>query len=120
MAISGFAIHHLPGARKRSPYEEINRLLAPGGMFVNLEHLASVTPGLESLFDVLYVDNQARATCKLREQVERDYFNRPDKADNQLAPVETQLAWLRDVGFGHVDCYFKWLELALFGGVKTK
>jgi hypothetical protein len=78
------------------------------------------TPRLESPFDALYVDSQARATGQPREQVERDYFNRPDKADNQLAPVKTQLAWLLEVGFGHVDCYFKWLELAHFGSVKAQ
>jgi SAM-dependent methyltransferase len=120
LVISGFAIHHLPDARKRSLYEEIHQLLTPGGLFVHLEHVASATPRLESLFDTLYVDNQARVTGRPREQVERDYFSRPDKADNKLTPLETQLAWLRAIGFGHVDCYFKWLELALFGGVKAQ
>lgn len=37
---------------------------------------------------------------------------------NKLAPVDTQLAWLREVGFVDVDCYWKWLELALMGGVR--
>ena len=37
---------------------------------------------------------------------------------NQLAPVEDQLAWLRVLGFEHVDCHWKWRELALLGGVK--
>jgi hypothetical protein len=37
---------------------------------------------------------------------------------NRLAPVDTQLAWLRDAGFVDVDCYWKWLELALIGGVR--
>ncbi|HMQ52517.1 MAG TPA: class I SAM-dependent methyltransferase, partial [Anaerolineae bacterium] len=29
---------------------------------------------------------------------------------------ETQCAWLRQLGFADVDCYFKIFELAVFGG----
>jgi len=32
--------------------------------------------------------------------------------------VETQVQWLRETGFQDVDCHWKWLDLALFGGSK--
>jgi len=37
---------------------------------------------------------------------------------DRLLDVETQLAWLREVGFNDVDCYWKWLEMALLVSVK--
>jgi tRNA (cmo5U34)-methyltransferase len=37
---------------------------------------------------------------------------------NRLLDVGTQLAWLRSIGFDDVDCYWKWLEMALLVGVK--
>jgi tRNA (cmo5U34)-methyltransferase len=97
--------------------------LAPGGVFLNLEHVASATADIEKLFKELFIDHlwayhQKQGSSDNRQQIADAYYNRPDKAANLLAPVETQCDWLREIGFGHVDCFFKIFELALFGGVK--
>jgi tRNA (cmo5U34)-methyltransferase len=118
LVVSGFAIHHLTDGRKRSLYDEVLARLESGGLFVNIEHVASASPSGEKLFDAVYVDRLAERTGRPREQVEAEYLNRPDRADNILAPVGAQLAWLREAGFTHVDCWFKFLELAVFGGAR--
>jgi SAM-dependent methyltransferase len=121
--VSGYCIHHLPDERKREVYDEIHQRLAPGGMFVHAEHVASATPDLEALFN----DAMSEHLCQQRreagdtvtlEEVREQYLARPDRAANLLAPLETQLDWLREIGFVEVDCYWKWFELALFGGRK--
>ncbi len=118
LVVSGYAIHHLPTARKRSLYREVFDWLRPGGLFVNVEHVASATPELEAVHDEAYIDHIVAATGRDKSEVEPEYHGRPDKADNILEPVEAQVGWLRSIGFEQADCYFKWLELAVFGGRK--
>jgi SAM-dependent methyltransferase len=101
--VSSFAIHHLTHPRKRSLYAEIFGVLAPCGVFCNLEHVDSPSERLHLAF------------------LEKVGL-RPDQEDteNKLLGLETQLQWLREIGFTEVDCHWKWRELALFAGVKPK
>jgi tRNA (cmo5U34)-methyltransferase len=99
--VSCFAIHHCSHSRKRPLYAEVFALLAPGGVFYNLEHVASPTPELHEAFFAALGMTLA-----------------DEDRSNQLLDVETQVAWLREIGFAQVDCFWKWRELALFGGVR--
>jgi ubiquinone/menaquinone biosynthesis C-methylase UbiE len=115
--VSGLSIHHQPDSRKREVYAEILRLLAPGGVFVHIEHVKSATKWVGSVNDELFIDSlHAHRAHMTREQVAEQLYYRPDKASNILAPVETQCEWLRELGYTDVDCYFKIFELAVFGG----
>lgn len=116
--VSGYAIHHLPHTKKKELYQEIYNTLASGGIFINIEHTASVTPEIEHLHDELFIDHLSTYTNRDRQEVAVEYYNRPDKADNILERVDVQVNWLREIGFKDSDCYFKWMELAVFGGVK--
>ena len=123
LIVSGFSIHHQPDWRKHEIYREIFDLLRPGGIFLNSEHVKSASPIVEELFDQLFVDSMTAYensidSGKTVDQIEHDYYERPDKAANILLDVQTQVRWLEEIGFEHADIYFKVFELALFGGRK--
>lgn len=99
--ISSFAIHHLVHERKRELYGEIYRLLNSGGVFCNLEHVSSSSRRLHEEF-----------LLRIGFTVETE------DPSNKLLDLETQLGWLREIGFTDVDCHWKWRELALLVGVR--
>ena len=95
--ISGFAIHHLSHARKRSLLQEVASVLRPGGVFANLEVVECATP-----------------------QLQEEFYRRIERPggdpEDVLADVESQLAWMRLAGLEHVDCYWRWRGFALLVG----
>ena len=101
LVVSAFAIHHCPHERKRQLYGEVFEIVQPGGMFANLEHVASPTPGLHEEFLRLISTSTGQ-----------------EDPSNKLLDVETQLRWLREIGFVEVECFWKWRELALLAGRK--
>ncbi|TWT29894.1 class I SAM-dependent methyltransferase [Blastopirellula retiformator] len=101
--ISSFAIHHCSDSRKRAIYQEAFAELRPGGVFCNLEHVASPT-----------VTMHERFLSELHIPLE------DDDPSNQLLDLHTQLTWLREIGYEEVDCYWKWREMALLIGKRPK
>ncbi|HEY8216517.1 MAG TPA: class I SAM-dependent methyltransferase [Acidimicrobiia bacterium] len=95
--VSGFAIHHLDDMRKRALFREVRARLVAGGVFANLEVVASATPELHAAF---------RAAVGREE----------DDPEDRLVDVETQLGWMRDAGLDQVDCLWRWRGFALLFG----
>jgi len=95
--LSGFAIHHLVDGRKRQLFAEAAALLEPGGVFINLEVVASASASRHSEFLAAI----GRTT---------------DDPEDRLASVEDQLAWMREAGMANVDCLWRWRGFAVLVG----
>jgi tRNA (cmo5U34)-methyltransferase len=100
VVVSGFAIHHLEHERKRELFGEVARQLRPGGLFANLEVVASATPRRHAEFLVAI----GRSV---------------DDPEDRLASVDAQLGWMRDAGLDEVECIWRWRGFALLAGERT-
>jgi SAM-dependent methyltransferase len=94
--ITSLAVHHVDDDRKRALYAEIAARLAPGGVFANLEIVASPTQALHDRW--------------------RDEMGAHDDPADMLRDMASQLAWLDEAGLVNVDCIWKWRSLALLRG----
>ncbi|MCL2343627.1 MAG: class I SAM-dependent methyltransferase [Firmicutes bacterium] len=119
--VSGYCIHHLSHGRKYELYQEIYDRLENGGLFINIEHVASKSDWGELLSDEAFIDMiiSYEKNARPRRQVSEEFHDRPDKKDNILLSVDVQCEWLRLLGFQEVDVFFKSFELAVFGGKKV-
>jgi tRNA (cmo5U34)-methyltransferase len=103
VVVSSFAIHHLDPQRQLRLYGEVFEHMVPGGLFVNVEHVASATP-------------------RRHEEFLAALGTRPEEDDpsNRLVQVATHLAWLAVCGFTDGECLWKWRELAVVTGNKPR
>ena len=97
VVVSGMAVHHLDDARKQTLTEEVADRLAPGGVFANLDVVASGSPRHHAEF------------LRLIGRPEDDPEDRP-------APIGLQLEWMRAAGLHDVDCLWRWRGFALLAG----
>ena len=97
VVVAGCSIHHLDDQRKRDLFREVAEQLVGGGVFANLDVVASATPELHRTF----LDLIGRSD---------------DDPEDRLAPVESQLDWMRQAGLSHVDCLWRWRGFALLAG----
>ena len=123
VVVSGYAIHHLKNGRKYELFEEIFKILKPGGIFINMEHVSSSSEFGNSLFndlivDKLYANLEKDGKKQTKNDLMREYVNRPDQYENILLPVTTQCVWLKQIGFKDVDCFFKCFESAVYAGIR--
>jgi tRNA (cmo5U34)-methyltransferase len=119
--VSGYSIHHQPDSRKREIYAEIFNLLRLGGWFVNVEHIAPATELVTEIFENHIIEARVALEVSMggpqsRAEIAEAFYRRQDRDVNLLTPIETQLTWLRELGYTDVDCYSRIYSLAVFAG----
>ena len=127
VVVSAIAIHHLTHERKRQLCREVFQLLAPNGVFLNNDVVATPS-AFKSRFEELNLaaiqeqESQLRGKARAREEIESEMRERlrlaGERHQSHIASLADQLAWLTEAGFESVDCYWRYLDLAIFGGIK--
>lgn len=122
LVIARYAIHTIADDRKQALYRRILDFLTPGGLFVNMERVASPTPRLAEVFSRLMIEGIVRtqATPDTKVEIETARASAEAVAGTTRASAESQLQWLRDAGFSDVDVVFKLFELAIITGRKPE
>ena len=107
--------------RKAALYRELLPLLAPGALFINVEHVASASPWLEEVWNEAMIDSlteyhEKQRTGQSREMIAREYGSATRPGGECAGHGRDAAGWLRDAGFADVDCVFKYFELAVLTG----
>lgn len=107
-AVSSIAIHNLFNAAQiANVYREAAGLLAPDGVFVNIDYVAS---------EPSVIDSYRGATAQRRE--ERGETPRPGMGGGAhfAGTLADHLRWLREGGFATADCPWRELNLTILLG----
>ncbi len=104
--VSTIALHNLEDPKRlREVYGEVYEITAENGLFVNFDYVRAAHPSLGSVFQWASADPDAGFMPV------RGY--RP-----YVGSVDEHLGWLREAGFAPVDCFWRELRIALFGGFR--
>jgi len=114
VAFSSLALHHLEHAQLAAGFRKTYDVIVPGGVFINADQtLGTSAENAERYRQHWTADVIAQGTneADLQAAVERM------KVD-KTATLEDQMAWLRQAGFSHVDCWYKHYRMAVYSGRK--
>ncbi|MDB5133703.1 MAG: class SAM-dependent methyltransferase [Mucilaginibacter sp.] len=114
--ISGLAIHHLGDAEKAKLYKNIYQALNDGGLFINADQVAGKNLMFDSLYKYYWRETVSNSGLDREALIQAFERTKLDK----LAPLETQLKMLEKAGFNEVDCIYKNMNFAVFGGFKDE
>jgi tRNA (cmo5U34)-methyltransferase len=114
LVVSALSIHHLTHGDKKELFGKVHRSLAVGGYFVNADQIAGDTPEEEMRFRDWWLEQVRQAGVSERDLAAALQRMRADRN----ATLGAQLLWLREAGFGGVDCRYKEHRFAVYGGKK--
>ena len=125
--VSSLAIHHLSGEGKRRLFEDAARETTERAAMLIVD---VVEPARDEAWRYHADVYDMAAELKSRDQTgsgdlyerlgeeEWNFFRFPDPGE-MPSPLFDQLAWLREAGFGSVDCFWLLAGHAVYGGFKS-
>ncbi|MGF1656032.1 MAG: class I SAM-dependent methyltransferase, partial [Verrucomicrobiales bacterium] len=128
LIVTSFVINQQPDDHKAAIYEDLFDLMAPGALFLNLDFVATAAPFARKLWDEMYIESIKNFRSKKKDKDKDKTALPPERAWNEwpgrtlMDPSHTdiQCEWLNEIGFVGVDCFFRGIGIAIFGGTKPK
>ncbi|MBI4745958.1 MAG: class I SAM-dependent methyltransferase [Deltaproteobacteria bacterium] len=113
--ISAFSLHYLTEDEKKALFSKCYDALKPGGIFIDAEAVISPFANVYQLYMEKWKEFQfSNGFSEDETGAQMLKFVR----DVKPLTVERQLGLMSDAGFADVECYFKYLNWAVFGGYK--
>lgn len=113
--VSSLCVHHLPDHRKAELFAEVIERLAPGGWYVNYDPVAPEEPAVEEAWRRVSARRDPDAARRSAQRSAEEH-ERWENHVRHIAPLSSQLDWMRAAGFEAVDVYAKELDHAIFAG----
>lgn len=114
--VSSLAIHHLTDNDKIKLYHKIFHGLKNNGIFIHAEQVLALNEQLQRVYHNAWLEKITHSG--LSEDAIRQGLERV-KLDKRT-PLETQLNWLKEIGFSNVDCLYKYYDFAVMKAEKTE
>jgi tRNA (cmo5U34)-methyltransferase len=123
--ISSRALHHFTAnQRRRFMFKEIFGILRAGGCFINADNVRAPTQSLRDRYSKArdeWLDRQVQESsggkttlAELRAATPSTYHG-----PHNNGYLEEELAWLKEAGFGDVDCFWKFGTTVVYGGFRS-
>jgi len=126
--VSSLAIHHLDGSGKQALFRDVQRMLAPGGVFIVADLIQPTTQlGREVAAKAWDAAVRRRAleldgnpdTFDAFEQKQWNIYRYPESDDiDKPSTLFDQLRWLAQAGFADVDAHWMQAGHVIFSGSK--
>ncbi len=113
--ISAFSLHYLNEQEKKALFSKCRDALKPGGMLVDAEAVISPSAKVYQLYMEKWKEYQ-RSNGFSEDEIGAQMLK--FVRDVKPLTVERQVEMMKSVGFVDVECYFKYMNWALFGGYK--
>jgi tRNA (cmo5U34)-methyltransferase len=114
--VSTLALHHLESDEdKRALYTQILEQLTPGGCFWQAEYVLSSTPADSAANEEAWgrwLATQGFTAEEIAQLHARVAHN------DRPATLMDQLRWLGELGYERVDCTWRYIKFAVFGGYR--
>ena len=115
--VSAVAMHHVPPRSKPRLLARLHDALRPGGVLVVGDAFRAPAPELAEAYErliVKHVEGQGTDMTAYRE-----HRRRAGASGGTSARVEDYVRWMRQAGFGSVDCAWKHFTLAVVWAKKA-